>query len=87
LVLFDFTKNFALECDASGKGIGVFLMQEGKPLSFTRKQLSERHLVQSIYEKEMLPILDAVDLWCPYLLGKRFQIKTYYQSLKYFMEK
>jgi hypothetical protein len=31
-------------------------------------------------------ILHAVDLWCPYLLGKCFQIKTDHQSLKYFLE-
>jgi hypothetical protein len=28
----------------------------------------------------------VVDLWHPYLLGKHFQIKTYHQSLKYFLE-
>jgi hypothetical protein len=41
---------------------------------------------KSIYEKEMLAILHVVDLWHPYLLGQRFQIKTYHQSLKYFLE-
>ena len=70
LTLPNFTKTFVLECDALGKGIGVVLMQYVNPLDFTSKQLSERHLGQSIYEKEMLSILHAMDLYHPYLLGK-----------------
>jgi hypothetical protein len=82
LALPYFTKNFVLECDSFQKGIGVILMQYGRPLAFTSKQLFERHLGKSTYEKEMLVILHAMDIWHPWLLGKCFQIKMDHRNLK-----
>ena len=55
-----FTKPFVFECDASGTDLGAMLTQQGRPLAFTSKQLCDRHLGKSTYEKEMMAILHAV---------------------------
>jgi hypothetical protein len=86
LALPDFNKMFILECDASGLGIGAVLMQEGRPIAFTSKALSPLHLSLSVYDKEMLAIIHAVAKWRPYLIGRRFQIRTDHKSLKYILE-
>jgi hypothetical protein len=62
LAMPDFTKTFVLECDTFGKDIKAILMQERQPLAFTNKQLYERHLGKSTYVKEMMAILQVVDI-------------------------
>ncbi|XP_075673885.1 uncharacterized protein LOC142643233 [Castanea sativa] len=76
LALPDFSKPFIIECDASGVGIGVVLMQEQRPIAFHNKALKGRSVHISTYEKEFLALVTTVKRWRPYPLGKPFIIRT-----------
>jgi hypothetical protein len=86
LALLDFTLPFVLECDTSGEGIGVVLMQGGHPIVFESQNLSQPERLYSIYDKEMLAIMHALTKFRQYLVGNKFVVKTDHNSLKYFLE-
>lgn len=53
LALPDFSKDFVVETDASGYGIGA-VMQDGHLIAYISKALSPKYLSLSVYEKELL---------------------------------
>jgi hypothetical protein len=61
LTTLDFTKTFIVECNASRNGIGVILMQEGRPLDFESHPLKGKDLHKLIYDQEMMEILHALN--------------------------
>eukprot|EP00253_Pinus_taeda_P008208 PITA_08208 len=86
LSMTNFTKTFIVECDASGNGIGVALMQDEIPIASKSRPIKGKYLQKAIYEKEMLAILHALKKWRPYLMGRHFKVKMDHDSLKYFLE-
>jgi hypothetical protein len=86
LALPDFSKTFVIECDASGFGMGVVLMQDGRPLAYYSQALKGKNLFLSTYGKELLTLVLSVKKWRPYLFATIFTIKTDQQSLKHILE-
>lgn len=86
LALPDFTQQFQVETDACADGIGVALMQKGQPIAYLSKALGEKHKNLSIYEKEFLALIMAVEKWRPYLQRQEFLILTDHRSLSYLSE-
>jgi hypothetical protein len=81
LALPDFAKTFVIETDACDNGIGAVLQQDGHPLAFLSRALGPRSSGLSVYEKECMAILAAVDHWRSYLQLGEFVIRTDQQSL------
>ncbi|CAL9221052.1 unnamed protein product, partial [Arabidopsis halleri] len=61
-------------------------MQNGHPVAYISRQLKGKQLLLSIYEKELLAVIFAVNKWRHYLLPNHFVIKTDQRSLKYLLE-
>ena len=86
LALLYFGQPFIVECDASMEGIGAMLMQNRHPLVYESRKLRGPELLYTIYDKEMLAIIHALAKFKQYLVGERFVVRTYHNSLKYFLE-
>ena len=59
------------------------LMQHGQPVAYLSKALAKQHNSLSIYEKEFLALIMAVERWRPYLQHQEFIIRTDHKSLTY----
>lgn len=85
LALPDFSKEFVVECDASSISIGAVLSQDNHPIAFLSKTLAQKHQALSVYDKEMMVVVFAVQHWRLYLLGHRFKIVTNHRTIQYFL--
>ena len=61
-------------------------MQKGQPIAFLSKALGPTHKHMSIYEKEFLVLIMAVEQWTQYLQRVEFVIKIHHKSLAYLTE-
>lgn len=77
----DFHNQFVLETDTSGHDLGA-LLQNQLPVAFFSHTLLPQARLKSIYEKELMPIVLAVQKWHHYLLGRRLLIHTDQRSVK-----
>ena len=70
-------------CDASRVGLGCVLMQNGRVVAYTSRQLKKHEQNYPTYDLEMEAVVFALKIWRHYLYGVTYKIYTDHKSLKY----
>jgi hypothetical protein len=87
LANFDIKKKITIQADASKSGIGCCLLQEGKPVSFASRALSEAETRYAQIEKEFLSIVFATTKFHQYIYGFDVEVLTDHKPLVSIMKK
>jgi hypothetical protein len=84
LKLPDFDKDFEIHSDASNFAIGSVIVQDGRPVAFESKKLSEMERRWPTHEKEMWAVIHCLKTWGHYIGSKDVVVWTDNVTLKYF---
>jgi hypothetical protein len=72
--------------DACKEEIGGVLMQNGLVIGYESINLKEHERNYATHDLELVSIVHALRMWRHYLMGKKFELRTYHIGLEYLLE-
>ena len=81
LAHFDPSQPVVIETDASLKGLGAVMKQNGKPVRFMSKSLTQAESNYSNIERELLAVLFACEKLHVYIFGREVMVHTDHRPL------
>ena len=82
LCYFDVQKPVTIQVDASGKGLGAALLQEGCPVAFVSKALTTTEQLYANIEHELLACVFGAEHFHTYVFGQPFTIESDHKPLE-----
>ena len=82
LKYYDWSKLVTLQCDASLKGLGACIIQDGQPIAFGSKSLMDTETHYANIERELLAIICGCEKFHTYLYGRTFIMETDHKPLE-----
>ena len=74
---------FTLYTNASRIRIGGVLIQNGKVVAYSSRQLKEHEKNYPTHDLELASVVHALKVWRHYLYGVKFEVYTDHKSLRY----
>ena len=71
-----------VQADASKHGLGAALLQQGQPVAFAYKCLSDTEKRYANIERELLSVVFACECFQTYLLGREFSMESDHKPLE-----
>ena len=84
---FDNNKEVTLQCDASESGLGAVIMQEGQPVAFISRALTNTEKNYAQIEKELLSIVHGCIRFDQYVYGWEITVQTDHKPLENILER
>ncbi len=82
LTYFDPRKPTTIEVDSSLNGLGAAITQEGRPIAFASKSLTDTEKRYANIEREMLAVVFGCERFHTYIFGKEVKIQSDHKPLE-----
>lgn len=87
LAYYDPSKELRLQVDASKYGLGATLLQEGKPIGYASKSLTDSEINYAQIEKELYAILFGCKRFHQYAYGRHIIVESDHKPLESILRK
>ena len=87
LKFFDPKDSVEIQCDASDRGLGCCIMQNGQPCAYASRSMTDTEVHYAQIEKEMLSIVFAVERFEQCVYGRPVKVETDYKPLESIFKK
>lgn len=87
LAYYEPNKNLVIQCDASSTGLGAALLQDGHPLAYASRALTDTECGYAQIEKECLAIVFALERFHQYTFGRKTIVLSDHKPLESIVRK
>ena len=87
LAYYNLKMALTIQCDTSSEGLGAALLQQGKPVAYANRVMTDTEQRYAQIKKEMLAIVFSLEKFHQYTYGRRTEIYTDHKPLEAIVKK